>query len=237
MESMSSYLSRSDVKKMMTTPTSEWLNHMTRDPIRATYYDKDAFYAPSDGFVLYSKIVDPNKDIIDVKGGKYTINNLLREEIKEKCLILSIFMTFLDVHVNRLPTSGFVKYEKMPSLKVTNLSMRPIESGILEKMGVPKAQMSYSLFNEAMKNEIFLNNIKQKYYLLQIADFEVEVIAPFHESGAFYTQCERFSTVRMGSQVDLIIPFINKSIKFSPLVVEKWHVEAGIVRIIKISRN
>jgi phosphatidylserine decarboxylase len=207
-----------------------------RDPFRPVYFNPDVFLSPADGFVLYSKEVDPDEDIIDVKGGEYTVNTLLREEIKERCLIVGIFMTCIDPHVNRIPTNGFLSFEKLPCLKVTNLSMRPIERAIFDKMQINYNDCRYAFYNEAYKNTILAPRLDQKYYLVQIADFEVDVIAHFGGNNDFYTQAERFSVIKFGSQTDLIIPLEGKK-KFKSLIPddgETYHVCAGVDAIVQV---
>lgn len=208
-----------------------------RDPNRSTFQDNRFFFSPADGIILYSRVVDADGEIVPIKGGEYTINELLREKFHLPCLVVGIFMTVMDVHINRIPTDGYLTYKKLPSLKVMNLSMRELEKDILERMGVDYTHLRYALFNERVVNRIFHNPLKQPYYIVQIADFEVDVIAHFDEAqNKYYTQGERFSLVRMGSQVDLIIPFINPQIRFNSLVDEClfYHVEAGRDQLVKI---
>ena len=57
------------------------------------------------------------------------------------------------------------------------------------------------------------------------------------DQNEFFTQGERFSVVRMGSQVDCIIPLVNKKLKFESLVDVLSHVEAGVDPIIRWSEN
>jgi phosphatidylserine decarboxylase len=207
--------------------------HVNRDPNRAIYYNPEVFYSPADGFILYSNLVEPDEEIIEVKGGKYNVGALLGEEVDCTCLVIGIMMTLIDVHINRLPTNGFVTYQKLPPLKVANLSMRPVEKKILEEMQFNTSDESsntlleYVLYNERVKNRVFVPAFNQHYWIVQIADFEVDVICPFGDQNSFYTQGERFSLVRMGSQVDLIVPFISGA--FESLVEDKtlWHVQAG----------
>jgi len=213
--------------------------HVNRDPNRAVYYNPEVFYSPADGFILYSNVVEPDEEIIEVKGGQYNVGTLLGEEVDRNasgnasgfpfgtCLVIGIMMTIIDVHINRLPTNGFVTYQKLPPLKVANLSMRPVEKRILEEMQLDTSELGYVLYNERVKNRVFAPAFNQHYWIVQIADFEVDVICPFGDQNSFYTQGERFSLVRMGSQVDLIVPFI--SCAFESLVEDKtlWHVQAG----------
>jgi len=238
MNKLSEFLQLPCTKEILDKPICEQLSReMNRDPFRPLYIDKEIMLSPADGFVLYHGIYKPDEDILNVKGGEYTVNTLLREEIKEPCLAIGIFMTVIDVHVNRVPTNGFVKYEKLPCLKVTNLSMRPVEKDILDNLKLDHDVMRYAFFNEAMKNEILVPYLKQCYYILQIADFEVDVIVPFNIQNTFYTQGERFSLVRFGSQVDLIIPFRNGT-RYKCLIPddgEIYHVKAGLDQLVRIN--
>ena len=70
--------------------------------------------------------------------------------------------------------------------------------------------------------------------MLQIADYDVDCITPFslkqnHPVG----QGQRFSTVRYGSQVDLIVPL---SPRFDFVTVQNIgdHVEAGVDPLIRL---
>jgi phosphatidylserine decarboxylase len=239
MKTLSEFLKQSDVQKVeRANPEKLMESDFNRDPMRAIYHDPYCFYSPADGFILYSKVVAPDKDIIKVKGVDYTVNALLQEEIEDakECLIVSVFMSALDVHINRIPTDGFISHKHIDPLKVTNLSMREVEKQILEGLKIDYSTMKYALYNERVKNKIVCPKLNQHYWIVQIADYEVDVISHFGDSGQYYTQGERFSVVRMGSQCDLIIPFINKKLKFRSLVDDKagYHVEAGIDSLVEI---
>jgi phosphatidylserine decarboxylase len=240
MDKLKYFLKRKEVREQLNKSPSELLSmDFNRDPFRAIYYDKNVMLSPADGFVLYAKEVDPAQDIINVKGGDYCVNTLLREEIKERCLVIGIFMTAIDPHVNRVPTNGFVSFEKLPCLKVTNLSMRPIEKAILDELKIDYDNMKYAFYNEAYKNKILVPHLDQSYWLIQIADFEVDVIAHFGKQMDFFTQGERFSVIKFGSQVDLILPLYPGKCKFKSLVPDDgiYHVQAGVDPIVRIARG
>lgn len=238
MESLKEFMNRPDIKAMRKGDIHElYSTSFNRDPNRPIYTDSSCFYAPADGFVVYSEVVKPNEDVVKIKGVDYTVNALLQEEIEQPCLVIGIFMTALDVHVNRLPTDGFVKHEKMDAIKVNNLSMREIEKQILKGLKLDYNQMQYALYNARMKNRIYCPRISQHYWIVQIADYEVDVICPYADQNEFFTQGERFSVVRMGSQVDCIVPLINKKLKFEYLVDPLLHVEGGIDQIIRWSEK
>jgi phosphatidylserine decarboxylase len=242
MKTLKEFLDDSKIQKVeKANPKKLMESDFNRDPMRAIYHDSDVFYSPADGFIVYSKIVAPDKNVVNVKGEDYTINSLIQEDVKDakECLIIGIFMCALDVHINRIPTDGFIWHDHLDALKVANLSMRGIEKDILKGLNIDYQKMNYALYNERVKNKIYCPKLCQHYWVIQIADFEVDVIAHFEDSGQYYTQGERFSVVRMGSQVELIIPLINKKIEFTSLVDPKigWHVEAGIDSLIEINNK
>jgi phosphatidylserine decarboxylase len=238
MQTITDWLNQPEIQAINKQPVRKLLqDSLNRDPNRAIYVDPDCFLSPADGVVLYCEVVKPNEQVIEVKGENYTTEELLKEEIKETCLVIGIFMSCLDVHINRVPTDGYLKHKALDALKVMNLSMRSVENSILEEIGIDTRNFNYALYNERVRNRIYCPQIKQHYWLVQIADMEVDVIAHFAKPNEMYTQGERFSVVRLGSQCDLIIPFINKKIKFESLVKVHHHVEAGIDKIVKIEKG
>ena len=237
METLKEFLRRPDIKKIQASdPSERYFTQFNRDPNRPVYTDPDCFYSPADGFIIYSEVVKPDGDILNIKGVDYTVNCLLQEEIEEPCMVIGIFMTNLDVHVNRVPTDGFIWYDKMDALKINNLSMRETEKQILKGLNIDPSQMQYALYNERVKNKVYCHHVQQHYWMVQIADFEVDVICAYGDNGDFFTQGERFSVVRMGSQVDIIVPLINKQLEFESLVDDHIgdHVEGGVDSIIKV---
>ena len=77
--------------------------------------------------------------------------------------------------------------------------------------------------------------LAQPNYVLQIADNDVDCITPFKlKQNRYVSQGQRFSIVRYGSQVDLIIPLCFR-FAFEPLREVGDHVEAGIDPIVKVT--
>jgi phosphatidylserine decarboxylase len=96
---------QSDVKKFRDRPI-EWLSQyfFFRDPPRPSYSDSRYFFSPADGIVLYQQIMRPDEPLVTVKGKPYSLRTALRDEsFGYTCLITGVFMTFFDVHVNRVP--------------------------------------------------------------------------------------------------------------------------------------
>ena len=205
-----------------------------RDPLRPTYIDNEHFYSPADGTILYQKMVLPNEQVLEIKGIDYTIQDVMGDkDYNTPSLVIGIFMSFYDVHINRIPYNGVLKYSRLEPIESTNKPMLAVEKDILNKVINPN-NMDYLKYNERMLNKIYNSFLDYTYYIIQIADEDVNVIAPFKQQGDLCTQNERFSLIRWGSQVDLVLP-LDKRFSFELLLKETMHVNAGLDKLIKIN--
>src|SRR5439155_581718 len=65
--------------------------------------------------------------------------------------------------------------------------------------------------NQRVVNRVDASELDQSYYVLQIADYDVDSIIPFQlKQNRPCNQGERFSQIRFGSQVDLIVPLSDR---------------------------
>ena len=64
----------------------------------------------------------------------------------------------------------------------------------------------------------------------------VNVIAPFKHQGDLCAQNERFSLIRWGSQVDLVLP-LDDRFEFETLIDDAMHVNAGLDKLVKINQK
>ena len=220
-----------------------WISqyHFFRDPVRPSYSDASCFFSPADGIILYQRAVQPDECIVDIKGRSYSLRDALRDpHYDAPSLVIGIFMTFFDVHVNRIPYSGHLSYRQLDPIDTYNHPMLDVEKSILGELRIASDTLGYLHFNQRMVNRIYSSTLGQSYYVLQIADYDVDCITPFclqqnHPIG----QGERFSQVRYGSQVDLIVP-LSRRYDFATLQRIGSHVEAGqdpLVRITEKTRN
>lgn len=218
----------------------QWLSqyHFFRDPIRPIYIDPDYFFAPADGVILYQEVVDPEHSVIDVKGSAYTLREALRDDtFSQRCLVIGIFMTFYDVHINRVPYSGRLRYRELDAIDTVNRPMLDVEHELLHQLRVPAKGCEYLRHNQRMINRIDVPDLNLSYYLLQIADYDVDCIMPFELGQNNYVdQGHRFSQIRYGSQVDLIIPLSDRY-EFTTLCEPEEHVEAGIDPLVHITET
>ena len=167
---------------------------------------------------------DTNYTLQDVMGDK---------DYNTPSLVIGIFMSFYDVHINRIPYNGVIKYNRLEPIESTNKPMLAVEKDILNKVINPN-NMDYLKYNERMLNKIYNSFLDYTYYIVQIADEDLNVIAPFKQQGDLCTQNERFSLIRWGSQVDLVLP-LDKRFSFELLLKETMHVNAGLDKLIKIN--
>lgn len=210
-----------------------------RDPNRVYTIDDNYFYAPADGIIIYAKSVLPDEQIVEVKGRNFTIRDLLFDkDYNSVSIVIGIYMTSYDVHINRIPYGGFLKSKNAPCLKTNNKLMTNfnLKDG---HFAFDNNKSDYLFDNQRVINTIICPKINYRYYVVQIADNEVDSICHFSQISKFYHQNKRFSLIRYGSQVDLILP-LSKHLDFKFIEREKshlHHIEAGIDRLIKIDKK
>jgi phosphatidylserine decarboxylase len=206
-----------------------------RDPIRPNYIDNEHFYSPADGTILYQKFIkDPSEPVVEIKGINYTLQDVMCDKDYNKpSLVVGIFMSFYDVHINRIPYGGYLSYKAIDAIESMNKPMLATEKDIFNGAINPN-NLEYLKYNERMWNKIYSPSLDYTYYLIQIADEDVNVIAPFTTTqNDLFVQNERFSLIRWGSQVDLVLP-LDERFDFELCLEDTMHIEAGIDKLIKI---
>jgi phosphatidylserine decarboxylase len=217
-----------------------WLaeRYFFRDPNRAVYADSGLFFAPADGIVLYARRVRPDEAIIDIKGRPYSLRTAMRAPgFDRECLVVGIFMTFYDVHVNRVPYPGRLTYRELDTLDTFNYPMLDVEHDLLAELAPYTARAGYLFNNQRVLNRVFSMELGQEYYVLQVADYDVDSITPFRlRQNQAFAQNQRFSQIRYGSQVDLIVP-VSERFGLTPLLEAGMHVEAGVDPLLRITER
>jgi len=225
-----------DVAKAEKMGVSKLSNeYFFRDPPRPTYIDHEYFFSPADGTIIYQKIVNPTDPVVEIKGVNYTTQEIMGDNTFDKpSLVIGIFMSFYDVHINRIPYGGLLKYERKDPIQSKNLPMLALEKDILRKVVNPD-NMEYLKNNERMVNTIYSPSLDYTYHVVQIADEDVDVISHFtQEQNELYCQNDRFSLIRWGSQCDLVLP-LDDRYDFELCLKDHMHVEAGIDKLIHVS--
>jgi phosphatidylserine decarboxylase len=140
-----------------------------RDPERTVPNKSNIVVSPADGRVLFVK------DVLDDKF------------IKGKAKLVSIFMSPLNVHVNRIPISGKVEYVKY----IQGEYLAAFEDKASER-------------NE--RNEIGITSPAGKVFFTQIAGFVARRIVSDLKIGDSVNIGNRFGMIKFGSRVDIIVP-------------------------------
>ena len=161
-----------------------FLLNFYRDPQRIIPKGSN-IVAPADGRVI--SIIDTTKASINVKKGLLGKIKTYTSGISKQCYVISIFMSPLDVHINRAPIEGVVK-----SVKHTKGSF--FRAYDLEK----------SFENE--KNEIVIQNKKIRVKVIQIAGFLARRIICHAKKNQKVNKGQKIGMIALGSQTSVIIP-------------------------------
>jgi phosphatidylserine decarboxylase len=218
----------------------KWISeeHFFRDPSRPMFSDCAYFFAPADGVILYQKNVQPADCIVEIKGKVYSLRQAMQDETFDKqCLVIGIFMTMYDVHINRLPYKGFLSYKQLEPLRTLNRPMLDVEHSLVDDLAIDHDRADYLHTNQRVLNRVYAPDLGQYYYILQIADYDVDCVTPFNlRQNVPVAQNCRFSQIRFGSQVDLIVP-ISDRYHFQLMQTVGVHVEAGVDPLIRVVRK
>ncbi len=140
-----------------------------RDPERTTPPGENLIISPADGKVIQVRPVRED------------------EYLKEEAVEVSIFMSPLNVHVNRIPISGKVDYYRyIPGEYLVAFDDKS------------------SLRNE--RTHIGIANGKFRVFFKQIAGFVARRIIAEVQEGLNVKAGERFGMIRFGSRVDIFVP-------------------------------
>jgi len=104
-----------------------------------------------------------------------------------RCTVLGVFMSPLDVHVNRMPCNGTLSFmEYVPGKKLMAFN--------------PKA---------SLENERFMmgfDAVEGRGMTVQVAGFLARRIVCSRQKGETLSRGERFGMIKLGSRVDLYLP-------------------------------
>lgn len=156
-----------------------------RDPERKTPSAKNIVVAPADGKIIVIK------------------QNIFNHFVGENCNQISIFMSPLNVHVNRIPIDGKVEHLKY-----------------YEGKFVAAFEDKASENNERMETGIV--NSEGKILFTQVAGFLARRIVNELKIGDEVKTGERFGMIKFGSRVDIFVPS-----KYIPAVNLNENVYAG----------
>ena len=165
--------------------------------------------APADGRVI--SIIDISKGNIRINKGLFGKIRTLTKDVAKECYVISIFMSPLDVHINRAPIEGTVKsinYKKGSFFKAYDL----------EK----------SLGNE--KNEIIIENKNIKVKVIQIAGFLARRIKCYVKKNQKIHKGQKIGMIALSSQTNIILP---KGVDLKIKVNDKVKAGESVISVLK----
>jgi len=152
-----------------------WVAYFFRDPERPGARGDTLVIAPADGrLIMMTEVDEPSF-------------------MEGRALRLSIFMNVFNVHVNRYPIDGVVRYVHYNKGKFINAAA--------EKSSLENEQMSVGLESGA-----------RRVLVRQIAGLIARRIVTYSKVGETVHQGDRMGLIRFGSRVDVFVP-TNASIR------------------------
>ena len=83
------------------------------------------------------------------RGRAYSLRDALRDpDFSATSLVIGIFMTFFDVHVNRIPYPGLLSYKGTDAIDTYNLPMLDVETSILQDLRISTDSLEYLHHNQ-----------------------------------------------------------------------------------------
>lgn len=150
-----------------------WVVAFFRLPSRNFVHGENKIISPADGkVVVIEETYEP-------------------EYFQHNCLQISVFMSPVNVHVNRNPVSGVIKYMKYHSGKYL-VAWHPKSS------------------TENERTTIVIGNDKGDILMRQIAGAMARRIKFYVQENDIVKQNEEFGFIRFGSRVDLFLPLGTK---------------------------
>jgi len=150
-----------------------WVAYFFRDPERTGQRGPSLVVAPADGkLIMITEVDEP-------------------AFIQGRAIRLSIFMNVFNVHVNRYPVDGVVKYVHYNKGKFLNAAA--------EKSSLENEQMS-----------VGVDTGRYRVLVRQIAGLIARRIVTYSKMNDNVKQGERMGIIRFGSRVDVFLPVGSK---------------------------
>jgi phosphatidylserine decarboxylase len=190
-----------------------------RNPSRAAP-EAPGLLSPADGTVVYVKRVEPGADVVVIKQGlAATVKDLMREDFDQPKLVIGIFMSPFDVHYNRAPLDATIGFVKRHDALGRNLHMGAMHWRSL--LGVePRYRGSMHIVQNERAVTQFIGTYRGEplsLYVVQIGALTVNGIDSYFPPGQTVARGAIFGMIRVGSQVDIIVPWREEfAVKVKP---------------------
>ncbi len=181
-----------------------------RNPARITP-EGDNIVSPADGTVVYVRLVKAHHEVMSIKQGvKARLTDIVKEDLDYPKVVIGIFMSPFDVHYNRIPLAGRVTAIRHHPPEPANLAMTAMHWRTILKRPPLYRHSRHIIQNErqVMRVEGIYKGEPFPYYVVQIAGKNVNGIDNYVQPGAEVAKGSIFGMIRIGSQVDLVTPFL-----------------------------
>lgn len=184
-----------------------------RDPSRKVTLGEGLFLSPADGFIL---------DIEDARCEEDT-------SFQGKTKVVKIFMSIFNVHIQRAPADGIVKFIRYKPGKFLPANTKNAYAENEQNLIGVETQIK-GCNSENKKND----KPAQKVCVLikQIAGIIARRIVCWVEEGESVRRGQKIGLIKFGSQVNIYLPQ-----DFEILVKKRGKVKAGITTIAKMKGN
>ena len=154
--------------------------------------------------------VEPGEDVVAIKQGvRATVKDILRQDVDRPKLVIGIFMSPFDVHYNRAPLTATIDFIRRHPARGENAHMGAMQWRTLFNRA-PHYEGSVHIVQNERTVTRFVGEYRDaplSYYVVQIGARTVNGIDSYYREGERVERGAVFGMIRIGSQVDLIVPW------------------------------
>lgn len=185
-----------------------------RDPDRQVPQRDDVVVSPADGEVIYVRRSHGGVLPVSNKHGRsYALTELTKTPLQDdEAVVIGIAMNFSDVHVNRAPIAGRVALRRH----------FPGRFGSLRR--------AETVFENERATTV-IDGSRFQVAVVQIASRLVRQIVGFVREGEALTLGQRFGMIRLGSQVDLVLP-AREDVQITTRVGERVRAGESVLAVV-----
>lgn len=180
-----------------------------RNPSRTLPTDP-GLVSPADGTVVYVRKVEPGEDVVVIKRGlRATVEDIVREDINGPKIVIGIFMSPFDVHFNRAPLAATVDFVRRHPGTGRNAYMSAMHWRTIFRRA-PYYENSVHIVQNERTVTRFVSEYRGQalvFYVVQIGARTVAGIDVYCRQGEYVERGATFGMIRVGSQVDLVVPW------------------------------
>lgn len=166
--------------------------------------------SPADGTVVYVRKVAPGEDVVVIKQGvRATVKDIAREDDGGTKFVIGIFMSPFNVHYNRAPLRGRIDFIRRYPADGENAHMGPMHWRTVFNVEPRYAGSIHIVQNERAVTRFIgeYRGAALPFYVVQIGARTVNGIDIYYKEGESVDRGATFGMIRIGSQVDLIVPW------------------------------